>query len=229
MNRNSSVVVWAIVAVIIGGIGGYFIGKSGSSSTAQIASSTPMPASNTAYSNKAVDFNKAMRQLWEDHITWTRLYIVEAASGNPGASQTAARLLKNQEDIGSAIKPYYGDAAGEQLTTLLKSHIQGAVDILTAAKTNNQTKLATAKTAWYDNANQIADFLAQANPTSWPQATMRAHMKEHLDLTLQEGVDELGGKYVESIADYDKVHPQILSLADTLSAGIASQFPDKFK
>lgn len=231
MNQNSSVLVWAIGALIIGGMGGYFIGKSATPSynTTESARPTSATASNTASSDKAVDFNKAMRKLWEDHITWTRLYISEAVSGNPGASQTAARLLKNQEDIGNAIKPYYGDAAGTQLTTLLKTHIQGAVDILTAAKANNQTKLATAKTAWYENADQIADFLSQANSTSWPQATMRGHMKTHLDLTLEEAVDELGGKYEASIADYDKVHPQILGLADMLSDGIIAQYPEKFK
>ncbi len=227
MNQNSSIFVWIIVALIIGGIGGYFIGTSAPSN--KMANSVSTMEKTPAYTDKAVNLNAAMRLLWEDHITWTRLYIVEAVAGNPGTSQTAARLLKNQEDIGNAIKPYYGDAAGNQLTVLLKAHIQGAVDILAAAKSNDQNKLSTAKTVWYDNGNQIADFLSQANATNWPQDSMRAHMKEHLDLTLKEAVDELGGKYDASIADYDKVHPQILGLADMLSKGIVAQFPEKFK
>jgi hypothetical protein len=229
MNQNSSVIMWAIGALIIGGIAGYVIGTSAAPNGAnQMSNPSPMSAGSSA-SATGIAFNKAMRQLWEDHITWTRLYIVEAVAGNPGVGQTAARLLKNQEDIGNAIKSYYGNAAGDQLTALLKEHIQGAVDILNAAKANDTQKLATAKTAWYDNANQIAAFLNGANPNNWPLAAMQAHMKEHLDLTLQEAVDELQGNYSASIADYDKVHPQILGLADTLSAGIIAQFPDKFK
>jgi peptidoglycan hydrolase-like protein with peptidoglycan-binding domain len=177
---------------------------------------------------KAVAFNQAMRKLWEDHITWTRLYIVESIGGLPDASSTATRLLQNQDDIGNAIKPYYGDAAGNQLTTLLKAHIQGAVDILNAAKANNQTALATAKQAWFDNANQIAVFLNQANPTNWPLAMIQQHMQDHLNLTLDEAVQQLSGNYTASVSDYDQVHTRILALADFLSKGIIKQFPDKF-
>ncbi|MBX4210473.1 peptidoglycan-binding protein [Candidatus Parcubacteria bacterium] len=177
---------------------------------------------------KTVALNQAMRKLWEDHITWTRLYIIETAGNLPGATTTATRLFRNQDDIGNAIKTYYGDTAGNQLTTLLKIHIQGAADILAAAKANDQTKLATAKQAWFDNANQIAAFLNQANPTNWPLGTLQQHMKEHLDLTLDEAVQQLGGNYSASVADYDKVHDQIIMLADILTKGIIAQFPSKF-
>ena len=217
--------MWAVVALVIGGVGGYYVGVAMPSGQSQGDKST-VP---TATSNeKQKDFSNAMRKVWEDHITWTRLYIVEAVAGNPGASQSAARLLKNQEDIGTTIKPYYGSAAGDQLTALLKTHIQGAVDILSAAKANDQQKLAVAKTAWYNNADQIATFLSKANPAEWPEDAMQAHMKTHLDLTLAEAVAELQGKYADSIANYDSVHGQILELADMLSHGIILQFPAQF-
>ena len=69
------------------------------------------------------DFHNDMRKLWEDHITWTRLFIVSAAADLPDKGPTTDRLLQNQVDIGNAVKPYYGDAAGEKLTALLKEHI----------------------------------------------------------------------------------------------------------
>src|SRR5438105_3356133 len=71
----------------------------------------------------ALDFRNGMRKLWEDHVTWTRLYIVSVAADLPDKDATAGRLLQNQTDIGNAVKPFYGGAAGNNLTALLKAHI----------------------------------------------------------------------------------------------------------
>jgi Flp pilus assembly protein CpaB len=60
-----------------------------------------------------LQFHDAMRKLWEDHVTWTRLAIVSFVDDNPDLSATVDRLMANQDDIGDAIKPYYGDAAGD--------------------------------------------------------------------------------------------------------------------
>ncbi|HKF17631.1 MAG TPA: hypothetical protein VKF14_10635, partial [Candidatus Dormibacteraeota bacterium] len=79
-----------------------------------------------------VTFNQQMRKLWEDHITWTRLFIVSAAAGLPDQSPTANRLFQNQVDIGNAVKPFYGDAAGNQLAALLHDHIALAAQIIAA-------------------------------------------------------------------------------------------------
>jgi hypothetical protein len=169
-----------------------------------------------------------MRKLWEDHVTWTRLAIVTFADGSAGFNATAARLLQNQTDIGNAIKPFYGDAAGTQLTALLHDHITIAVELLQAAKAGDTDAFNDASARWYANANEIADFLAAANPRFWPQAEMRAAMKTHLDQTLAEASHELGGDYAASVADYEDIHLHILAMADLLSAGIIAQFPGKF-
>lgn len=176
----------------------------------------------------ALAFHDDMRRLWEDHITWTRLVIVGVAANLPDLNSTVERLLKNQEDIGNAVKPFYGEAAGNELTTLLKSHIVIAAEILTSAKAGNNTALNDALNRWYTNADDIAAFLTGANPKNWPIAETEAMMKTHLDLTLKEGVAYLEGNYTESIAAYEEVHTQILGMADMLSTGIIKQFPNMF-
>ena len=170
---------------------------------------------------------QAMRKLWEDHVTWTRLVIVSTAANLPDLEPTTQRLLQNQTDIGNAIKPFYGDAAGDKLTQLLRTHILGAAEVLAAAKANDATRLEKAKKDWYANGHEIAAFLSGANPKNWPLADMDSMMRQHLDLTLGEAVHQLGGQYGESVADYDKVHDEILRMADMLSEGIARQFPGK--
>ena len=173
-------------------------------------------------------FHDAMRQLWEDHITWTRLVIVSIANDLPDTGATVGRLLQNQQDIGDAIKPFYGDAAGEQLSALLTDHILIAAEILQAAKTGDDAALNDAIARWYANADDIAAFLHAANPEEWPLEEMKMMMREHLDLTLDEAVAYLQGDHEASVAAYDEIHHQILHMADMLSEGIIRQFPQKF-
>jgi len=186
------------------------------------------PAQGKQVSAKQAAFQDAMRKLWEDHITWTRLFIVSAAGDLPDKGPTTERLLQNQVDIGNAIKPYYGDAAGEKLTALLKEHITTAAEVVTAAKANDTAKMTDANRRWFANADQIAAFLSEANPKNWPSAEMKRMMREHLDLTTAEVQARLKGDWAADIAAYEKVHGQILHMADMLSAGIVSQFPQKF-
>jgi hypothetical protein len=179
-------------------------------------------------------FHDQMRRLWEDHVTWTRLTIVSAVGGTDGVpladtDVTVARLQKNQDDIGKAIVPYFGQAAGDQLAALLHEHINGAVTLVLAAKKGDADAVAAAKAAWYENAQQIADFLAAANPQYWPRDTMRAAMQAHLDQTLQEAVDQIQHNLDAEAGDYEAAHLHILEMADLLSTGIIRLFPDQFE
>ena len=100
--------------------------------------------------------------------------------------------------------------------------------MLQAAKAGDTTAFEQARIEWYDNSDQIADFLASANPKYWPQDAMRAAMPAHLDQTLAEAAHELDGQYAASVADYDEIHLHILEMADLLSDGIIRTFPKRF-
>lgn len=199
---------------------------------AQPPAPSPMPPTPTAaVSAPRIDplvFQQAVRKLWEDHVTWTRVYIISALAGLPEADTAAQRLLQNQVDIGDALKPFYGDPAGSQLTALLKDHILTAAGLLAAAKSGDNAKVESVSKSWYDNANQIAGFLNSANPDGWPLSDMQSMMKTHLDLTLEEATARLKGDWAGDVAAYDKVHAEILGMADMLAEGIIQQFPDKF-
>ena len=170
-----------------------------------------------------------MRRLWEDHITWTRLFIVSASADLPDLQATTERLLRNQQHIGYAIKPFYGHAAGERLSSLLTEHILVAADLLGAAKVRDQAAVERHSRIWYRNGNQIADFLHKANPRHWARHEMRTMMRHHLDLTLAEAVAHLTQDHRTDIRTYDRIHRQILSMAHMLSDGIAAQFPNRFR
>jgi hypothetical protein len=179
-------------------------------------------------SQKAVALETAMNKLWEDHITWTRMVIVDFAAGLPDLKTAETRLLRNQVDIGNAIKPYYGAAAGNKLTRLLRTHILEAVPVLQYAKAGDKPKLTKALAAWYANAHQIAAFLAAANPHNWPLAMMDSMMKNHLALTTKEAVARLQGRWAADVAAYDQVHAEILDMSHMLATGLVAQFPSRF-
>jgi hypothetical protein len=194
-----------------------------------VSCSVAVPAGLAAqHSNlKASELRADMRKLWEDHITWTRLYIVDATGNLPEKDATLQRLLKNQTDLGNAIKPFYGDAAGEKLTGLLKTHITVAGEIIDAAMKGDEAKKDDAAKRWTANADELAVFLSGANPTNWPVEDLKHMLHSHLDLTTQEVTAHLQKKWEDDIEAYDKIHVQILQMADALAMGIAKQFPQK--
>jgi hypothetical protein len=192
-----------------------------------IAFALSMPAGAQPMQSRAA-FHDAMRQLWNDHVTWTRLFIVDAAADLPGKSATTQRLLQNQSDIGSAVSAFYGQAAGDSLTALLRDHILIAADLVTAAKAGNTARVDSLNRKWQRNADDISVFLNAANPRNWPVATLKSAMRTHLDQTLTEATHHLKGDYAASARDFDAIEKHILMMADILSDGIIAQFPQKF-
>jgi len=188
-----------------------------------------VPAATAATSQSEIAFRNDMRALWEDHIVWTRLAIISLISGSPDTDATVARLLRNQTDIGDAVKPYYGDAAGEELTKQLRGHILIAADLVLAAEAGDTEKLADAQERWQANADDIAAVLHSVNPVFWKLPALEHMLDEHLTLTTQEAVARLEGDWEADVAAYDAIHHHALGMADTLSVGIVKQFPRRFR
>jgi hypothetical protein len=180
-----------------------------------------------AKSSKSEQLRMAMHKLWEDHIVWTRNVILNIMDDLPGTDQAVNRLLKNQDDIGNAVKPFYGEAGGKELTRLLREHITIAADLLKAAKGGNNSAFDAANKKWFANADEISDFLSKANP-NWKLNDMKKMMHDHLTLTTDEAVARLKKDYAADVNAYDKVHDEILMMADMLTDGIIKQFPGKF-
>ncbi|HJW45605.1 MAG TPA: hypothetical protein VJ484_03860 [Lysobacter sp.] len=175
---------------------------------------------------RVAEVRATMRKLWEDHITYTRNYIISALADLPDKDAVAARLLANQDEIGNAIKPYYFDAAGDKLASLLRDHITIATEVVAAAKAGDQAQLSAAQAKWNANGKDIAAFLSGANP-HWPKADLEAMLQKHLDLTTGEVVARLSKDWAADIRAYDEGHEHMLMFADTLTDGIAKQFPSK--
>lgn len=179
-------------------------------------------------SEKYQELNKAMRELWSAHMYWT-LLTVDAFYNDPkGLDAKLHRLLQNQKDIGAAIVPFYGQAAGDKLAELLKVHIQNAVPVLQTAKSGDKTALDKAVKNWYANAKEIGDFLVSANPKNWTAKETESALEMHITHTIAYSVSILKSDYTQSFGGFEEALHHMLHLADILSDGIAKQFPEKF-
>jgi hypothetical protein len=174
-----------------------------------------------------VSLQRAMHRLWVDHVVWTRQYVTSAIAGSPDAEAAATRLLKNQEDIGNALVPFYGEKAGATVTAALKEHIMIAVDLVDAALKGDQQRFDESDRKWDQNAADIAAYLSSANPY-WPEKDVHDLISLHLALTRREVVARLDKQYEQDVAAFDDILTEIFTLADVLTDGIIRQFPFKF-
>ena len=186
-------------------------------------------SSSAVLTQKQVALRNEMRRLWEDHITWTRLAIISLTTNSPDTEATVGRLLKNQTDIGNAVKPFYGKNAGDELTRQLRTHILIAADVIAAAKAGDSAELADAQARWAKNGEDIAAVLNSVNPRHWKLGSMKAELRMHLQLTTEEAVARLQGNWDADVAAYEKIHRHALHLSDVLSIGLIKQFPRRFK
>jgi hypothetical protein len=187
-----------------------------------------MAAMHNPHVSPRIKLSTTMRSLWDQHMEWTWSTVVAFATDSPALPATLDRLLANQADIGNAVASFYGAKAGDQLTALLKTHINLAVPVLQAAKAGDRAALGKALDDWYANAQDIADFLADANPRNWDRDTMREMMATHITQTTAYASAVLGGDYKTAIATYDQAQAHMSDMADMLSAGIIAQFPRRF-
>ena len=177
--------------------------------------------------DSTLSLKTALNRLWADHVIWTRQYVVAAVAGTPDVEAAAARLLKNQEDLGGAIVPFYGDAAGEALTGLLKEHILIAVELVAAAKAGDDDRFKVEDERWTANAEAIAELLSGANP-NWVKKDITDALMLHLDLTKQEAVARLKQDWQADVEAFDQIFTEILTISDVLAEGIVKQFADRF-
>lgn len=194
-----------------------------------------IPARYNAYQTSAARISPAeqtlsnhMRMLWEQHVYWTRLFILSLAFDLPDKEAVTDRLLRNAQDFEAALIPFYGDTAAAKFSDLLKSHLTIAAELVQAAKDNNTTAANDAEKRWYENANQIADFLNSINPY-WSAQEWQKMLYDHLAMTKEEAVDILTGKYPDSIVKFEDIERQALMMADMMTNGIVNQFPQYFR
>lgn len=184
--------------------------------------------SDDSFNKSKCDLRMNERKLWIDHVLWTRNFIVADMDSLEDKSNVLERLLKNQDDIGNSVKPYYGEEAGDKLSSLLRDHIKLAGQVLDATKSDNKNDFGKYNKLWYENADLIADFLSSANP-NYSNEILKDMLHKHLDLILEATTARIKKDWNADIDAYDRGEEHMINFADILIDGIIKQFPEKFK
>lgn len=195
---------------------------------AQPAWSQTPPASPAPAESAALTTRLSIRDLWVEHIFWTRNYaIANQAANHQQAQVAAAQVVDNATRIANSLAPLYGQPAADQLLKLLAGH-WGAVkhySDATVAKDKKGQQAAVAELT--SNAKAIAAFLAKANP-NLPESTLVTMLAAHGGHHVAQ-IDQLAAHdYAGEAKTWQMMRTHILALADTLTAALVKQFPDKF-
>lgn len=164
-----------------------------------------------------------MRTLWEQHVYWTRFFIVSTAVGLSDIGAVTDRLLRNPKDFARVLIPFYGAETAGQFEELFTEHLKIGGDLVNAAKNDDSKKADELRRNWYENADEIDCFLASINPF-WNSSKWQEMMYSHLNMTEKEAALQLQGDYKASIDMFDSIEQEALMMADYMACGIVRQF-----
>ena len=172
---------------------------------------------------KIIMLNNTFRKLWEQHIMWTRSFIISTVDDLGDIDFVTQRLLRNPSDFAAVLKKYYGNDKANEFQRLFEEHLLIAADLVNQAKAGNVDGVEEARKKWYINADEIAVFLSRINPY-WNRSEWKRMLDEHLKITEEEAVTRLQKQYQKNVEIYDEIENQALEMADSMTRGILQQF-----
>lgn len=167
------------------------------------------------------------RSVWEQHVWWTRMLILNIVDETGDLAETVDRLMQNPKDMAAIFRRYYTANVANLIEHLITEHLSVGAEVIKAAKTNNTAAFMDSSQRWYRNAYEIAKALSSINPY-YNEDMVRKMFYDHLDLTIKEVQMRLAKNYAADIMVFNAIEKEALQMADYFSAGILSKFKNKF-
>lgn len=222
-NKASMVIIAAIVALAIGGIGGY---AAGSMKDNNMGDSASVSETNPKTDTKAADLRVSLNNALSEHIELASPALRGVFDGSSDTKGAVAALDKNTVDIATAVDSIYPGTKDDFLK-LWRNHIGFFVDYTKAAKAGDKAGMKDAKDSLLGYADDASTFFADANP-NLPKDALQKGLETHLNQVLTI-VDSYGAKdYQKSYEIQTEADKHMQMFADTLSGAIVKQYPEKF-
>lgn len=172
------------------------------------------------YTARQVCLMQQLRQLWEQHVYWTRFFIISTAASLTDPGPVTDRLLQNPKDFARALTPFFGARTAGQFGDLLTEHLEIGGELVTDLKNRETAKADDARRRWYASADAISAFLAGIN-TCWSEDKWRELFYSYLEMTEKEAALRLQGDYTADIRMFGLIETEALRMADYMYCGLA--------
>ena len=218
-------------------------GNDASTATVAVSTTTAAPATATATMSPmatgttttapmgpnapAAELRSGLTALLQAHV-----YLAGTATGaalrgdNAGFTAAAKTLDTNSVALSKAIGSVYGNDAEQAFLALWRKHIGFFVDYTQGKAANDMAKVEKARADLDGYRADFGAFISSANP-NLPKDAVAQELKPHVE-SLFAAID---AQAAGDPAAYDKLATAASGMpgtAQTLAAGIAKQFPDKF-
>lgn len=174
------------------------------------------------YTQQQLCLMNQIQQLWEQHVYWTRFFIISTAADLDDLQPVTNRLLQNPKDFARLLTPIYGMKIAGQFQELFTQHLLIAADLVNAAKNAEADKANDARKKWYENADEIAGFLSSIN-SCWHEAKWKDMLYSHLKMTEKEATLRLQGNYAADIQVFDSIENEALKMANYMFCGLINR------
>ncbi|MBR0598205.1 acetylglutamate kinase [Sinanaerobacter chloroacetimidivorans] len=164
-----------------------------------------------------------LRRLWMQLAMWRRAFLVSSASKFGDVDLIGERLYYAPLAFKDLFEVFFGEDIANQIQYYLTGQILIGAEILNAEKEGDRETVDEATQRMYENANEIAAYLAEINPY-WNEETWRNLLYEYYRITILEMVTVLAGRYQESITLYESLEDQALKIADYMAEGFIKYF-----
>lgn len=213
---NKLIPVSLIIALIIGGAAGYFLGNTSVSSS-----------SSSGGSSDNSKLAKNLGKVWSDNLIWTHNYIVAFISGSPDSPDAARRILKNNEEMANIFMEYYGNNVGIKLSNLLARRSEIISDMILSAKSGDNLKFNSGLKKLDENSQEIAEFLNSVNLVHFKKSEILNVMNNYNDSIIKLISARIKNNWNDYIFEFDRAYDEALFISGKISDGINRQFSEK--
>ena len=179
---------------------------------------------------RVAEMQKTLRDLWLGHIFMIQHVVLFNTSNDPAARDAADKqVLANAKQIANVFIPFYGEARSAKLFTMLSGHYAAVKEYSEATIAGNTRQQDAALVRLGSNADDIDGFFIGVNPNHLPKGIVRGLIEAHGAHHVLQINQYKKKEYAKLEETWPMMRQHVYVIADTLTAALAKQFPDKFQ